>query len=189
MKVAFIIYDGLTTLDFIGVYDPVTRLKTMGFMADLEYEVVALQDKIVSGEGLELIPNRVGEELSAYDYIIVPGGNGIADLMNDKVFSDWLRTAGDKTTVAAVCGGSLLLGAAGMLQGKKATTHPALFSLLENFVAKASPARIVEDGNIITARGVTSALDLGLFLCEKIAGSEVREKIQKQMDYLNYTYI
>lgn len=85
-----------------------------------------------------------------------------------------------------MCGGSIILGLAGLIKDKKATTHPLLMENLKKFTAKATDKRIVEDGNIITARGVTSSIDLGLFLCEKIAGKEIRIKIQKQMDYLNY---
>jgi cyclohexyl-isocyanide hydratase len=86
----------------------------------------------------------------------------------------------------SVCGGSLVLGAAGYLKEKNATTHPALMQYLSNFTEKVCENRIVDDGNVITARGVTSSIDLGLYICEKIAGLDVREKIQKQMDYWDY---
>jgi len=88
--------------------------------------------------------------------------------------------------MVAVCGGSLLLGAAGMLRTKRATTHPQLMEFLRRFARGVLPDRIVDEGTVITAGGVTSAIDLGLYLCEKIAGKEVREKIQAQMDYRNY---
>ena len=88
--------------------------------------------------------------------------------------------------MVAVCGGSLLLGAAGMLRTKKATTHPGLSAPLQHLAREVSPDRIVDEGTVITAGGVTSAIDLGLYLCEKIAGKDVREKIWKQMDYRNY---
>lgn len=80
-----------------------------------------------------------------------------------------------------------MLGAAGLLKGKRATTHPMLMNFLNKYTDNVSDMRVVEDGNIITARGVTAAIDLGLYLCEKIAGIEVRTKIQKQMDYLAYS--
>jgi cyclohexyl-isocyanide hydratase len=187
MKVAFIIYDGMTVLDFTGVYDPVTRLKTMGFMKDLEYEVCAFQARIKSFEGLEIAPDRVGNALTDYDYVIVPGGNGIMDLADNQAFLDWIASAGERTTLVSVCGGSLVFGFAGLLRGRTATTHLTLTGFLEKLTPHVSRARIVEDGGLITARGVTSAIDLGLYLCEKIAGKDARAKIQQQMDYLHYT--
>ena len=186
MKIAFVIYEGITLLDFAGVYDPLTRLKTMHFLDDLTWDVCACREKVRSTEGAMLVPDRVDNDLAGYDYVILPGGDGIKDLMQDKAFLHWITVASDTTTVVAVCGGSLLLGAAGMLRTKKATTHPGLSALLQHFAPEVSPDRIVDEGTVITAGGVTSAIDLGLYLCEKIAGKDVREKIQKQMDYRNY---
>ena len=186
MKIAFVIYDGITLLDFAGVYDPLTRLKTMHFLDDLTWDVCAPKEKVRSTEGAVIVPDRVDNNLAEYDYVIVPGGDGIKDLMQDRAFLRWIAGVSDRTTIVAVCGGSLLLGAAGMLRTKKATTHPGLTGPLRNFAREVSADRIVDEGTIITAGGVTSSIDLGLYLCEKIAGKDTREKIQKQMDYRNY---
>ncbi|MDD1689866.1 MAG: DJ-1/PfpI family protein [Methanoregula sp.] len=186
MKIAFVIYDNLTLLDFAGAYDPLTRLKSMGFIPDLTYDICARKECTRSSEGAELIADRVGCALSSYDYVIIPGGDGIKDLMKDEEFLRWISVASEKTTVAAVCGGSLLLGAAGLLRSRKATTHPQLMNVLKHFAGEVSSDRIADEGNIITAGGVTAAIDLGLYLCEKIAGKDAREKIQVQMDYHCY---
>ncbi|OPX64548.1 DJ-1/PfpI family protein [Methanoregula sp. PtaB.Bin085] len=187
MKIAFVIYDGITLLDFAGVFDPLTRLKTMGFLDTLQWDLCARTSAVRSTEGVVLTPDRVDKNLAEYDFVIVPGGDGIKGLMQDKAFLRWISVASDTTTVAALCGGSLLLGAAGMLRTKRATTHPALAVFLKNFACEVVPDRIVDEGNVITAGGVTAGIDLGLYLCGKIAGEEVREKIQQQMDYRNYT--
>ncbi|MFA6328356.1 MAG: DJ-1/PfpI family protein [Candidatus Micrarchaeia archaeon] len=187
MKIAFVIYDGMTTLDFAGAFDPITRLKTMGFVPDLEWDVCAFSEKVKSWEGLEILPSRVKNNLSGYDYVIVPGGNSIGTLVKDAKFILWLKNTDKDAKIAAVCGGSILLGVAGGLDGKKATTHPALIDYLRKFAKEVSNERIVDDGNVITARGVTSSIDLGLYICEKIAGEDIRKTIQKQMDYLNYS--
>lgn len=187
MKIAFVIYDGLTLLDFAGVYDPVTRLKTMGFISDLAYDVCARTERIRTSEGVVLLADRVGTDLASYDYVIVPGGDGVRDLVRDREFLSWIAVGSEKTHIAAVCGGVLLVGAVGTLRGKRATTHPDLKEFLRPMVGEVSDDRIVEDGNAITAGGVTAAIDLGLYLCEKIAGPDVREKIRKQMDYRNYS--
>ena len=186
MKIAFVIYDGLTLLDFAGVFDPLTRLKTMGFRDDLSRDLCAQKATVRSTEGVVLTADRVDNDLAEYDYVIVPGGDGIKDLMQDKAFLSWIAVASDRTTIAALCGGSLLLGAAGMLRTKRATTHPALAGFLMNYAREVVPDRIVDEGNVITAGGVTAGIDLGLYLCGKIAGDEVRENIQRQMDYRNY---
>jgi transcriptional regulator GlxA family with amidase domain len=187
MKFAFIIYRDMTLLDFAGAYDSITRLKTMGFMNDLEYDLCSLEDTVKSFEGAEIVPNKVNNDLSVYDFIFIPGGNGIIKLLSNNDFLAWIKNISESAIITAVCGGSLVLGAAGFLKGKKATTHPTLMQFLNKYTENVSNSRIVEDGNIITARGVTSSIDLGLYLCEKIAGPEIREKIQKQMDYMAYT--
>ena len=187
MRIAFIIYNDLTTLDFIGAYDPLTRIKTMGFSNQIECDVCSFTDRVISVEGLEIVPTKVKNDLSNYDYVIIPGGKGIFELMKNTEFLDWLRKIPDSTVICTVCYASLLLGAIGKLAGKKATTHRVVMEELKKYTDKVSDCRIVQDGDIITARGVSSAIDLGLYLCEKIVGKEIREKIQVQMDYLNYT--
>jgi len=186
MKIAFVLYDGVTTLDFAGMYDPVTRLKTMGFLPDLQYTVCARTQKVRAYEGLTLVADVTGCYLAGFDYVLIPGGNGIRDLMNDRAFLSWITVPAGSTVVAAVCGGALLLGAAGMLRDKKATTHPDLQGLLRQYAREVSADRIVDAGTIVTAGGVTAAIDLGLYLCERIAGADIREKIRKQMDYHAY---
>lgn len=186
MKIAFVVYDNLTLLDFAGAYDPLTRLKTMGFVPDLTYDICSRTGDVRSSEGARLAADRSVPDLSEYDYVIVPGGDGIQQLMKDLEFLRWIAGASPGTTVAALCGGSLLVGAAGMLKGKRATTHPQLAEYLKHFAGEVLPDRIVDEGNIITAGGVTAGIDLGLYLCERIAGQDVRETIAAQMDYTGY---
>lgn len=188
MNIAFIVYDGLTLLDFAGFYDPVTRLKTMGFIKEMQYGVCAQKHEITTFEGAVLRPDIVGGGLDAYDYIFIPGGVGIQALLGDAAFLEWIKSVSSGAVVAAVCGGVLALGASGMLKGRRATTHPNHMQYLKRFTEDVSGERVVDDGNIITAGGVTSAIDLGLYVCERIAGRDVREKIQRQMDYHAYPY-
>ena len=183
MQIAFVIYEGMTALDFIGVYDPLTRLKTMGFVPDLRWEICSYSKEVRDNTGLAFTPTQVGGTLQGYDMVIVPGGFGSRKLMDDAGFIAWLGTAASCKKVS-VCTGSLLLGAAGFLKGKTATTHPTAFHDLERFCARVVDQRIVDQDEVITARGVTSAIDLGLYLCEKLAGHEARERIRQQMDYL-----
>jgi transcriptional regulator GlxA family with amidase domain len=187
MRIGFVVYDGMTLLDFAGVYDPVTRLKTMGFMQNLSYEICAKKAEIQTSEGVTLKTDRIRADLSTYNYLIIPGGDGIRKLLSDREFLNWISVAPNKTCLAAVCGGVLLVGATGILKGRRATTHPEFKKFLKNMGAEVLDDRIVEDDNVITAGGVTASIDLGLYLCERIAGSDIRQKIQRQMDYLNFT--
>ena len=183
LRIAFIIYDGMTSLDFIGVYDPITRLKTMGFMPDLVWEICARSEEVYDSTGLRFIATKVGEPLHRYDMVVVPGGFGSRELLDDEKFIGWLRTAAPCRFKVSVCTGALLLGAAEFLKGKKATTHRGAFNELERFCDKVVDERVVDEGDVMTARGVTSSIDLGLYLCEKLGGAEAKERIRQQMDY------
>lgn len=184
VRIAFVIYDGMTTLDFLGVYDAVTRLKTMGFQPDLAWEICARNAVVTDGSGLRLLATRVDEPLIGYDLIVVPGGGSARILQDDADFLAWLRTASDTPLKTSVCSGSLLLGAAGFLAGKRATSHRSAQGDLKPYCAEVLDARIVDEGAVVTARGVTSSIDLGLYLVERLAGAEIKERIRAQMDYL-----
>ena len=183
MKIAFIVFNGLTTLDFIGIYDPLTRLKTMRFMPDLEWDICAFTDIVKDDRGLVMVPTAIQEPLQSYEVLVVPGGYGTRTLIHDKNFVEWIKTAGPCKLKVSVCTGALLLGAAGFLKDKRATTHPSAFQELKPFCRTVLENRIVDEGNIITAGGVSSGIDAGLYVVEKLAGVETKKKIAKQMDY------
>ncbi len=190
MRIAFVIFNGMTALDFIGVYDPVTRLKTMDFLPDFEWDICASTREVRDGAGLLFTPTRVGESLATYDMVIVPGGFGTRELVNDQAFIQWLGSAQSCPLKVSVCTGAKLLGAAGFLKGKRATTHHNAFEALRAYCASVvTDERIVQDGDVITAGGVTAGIDLGLYLCEKFAGRGVREKIARQMEYSESTMV
>src|SRR5688500_3431375 len=183
MKAAFILFDGLTALDFVGVYDPVTRLRSMNLLPDFQWRLCAWTDTVADDRGLRLAPDEVRGPLDGYDLLIVPGGYGTRGLMHDAGFLDWLRTAAAVPLKASVCTGSLLLGAAGFLTGMSATTHPGATAELAPLCAAVSDQRIVDAGNVITAGGVTAGIDLGLHLVQRLAGPEARQRVARQMDY------
>jgi transcriptional regulator GlxA family with amidase domain len=183
MKIGFVIYQGMTALDFIGVYDPLTRLKSMGFMRDLSWDLCAHSIEVKDSTGLAFVPTKVRESLGEYDMIVVPGGLGSRKLIDDADFISWLKTAEPCRLKVSVCTGSLLLGAAGFLKGKKATTHPEAFERLRKFCSAVVDQRVVDEGDVVTAGGVSSSIDLGLYLCERLAGPDAGEKIRRQIDY------
>ncbi len=184
MKTAFIIFDRMTSLDLIGIYDPLTRLKTMNFVKEFDWRICAFTKEVSDDRGLRFIPDSVAEPLAAYDIIVVPGGFGTRALQHDKAFIQWLRSADPVKLKTSVCTGALLLGSAGFLAGKRATTHPNAFEELKPYCATVvTDQRVVDEQGVITAQGVTSSIDLGLYLVERIVSREARDRIAKQMDY------
>ena len=183
MKIAYIVFNGVTWLDFIGVYDAVSRLKSMGYVKDLSWDICSYTETAADNFDLKIIPDLVRPPLNNYNAIIVPGGHGTRTLINDPDFLKWISTAKDVEYKMSVCTGSLLLGAAGFLRTKKATTNFLEYETLRPYCAEVLTDRLVIDGNVITAGAVSSSLDLGLYLCEKWAGTKAREAIQERMDY------
>ena len=183
MKIAFVLFNGLTALDFVGIYDPLTRLKRYGYIPDLTWEICALTSEVRDDRNLQLRPTQVGGSLAAFDLLVVPGGDGTRPLQHDPEFIAWLQTAAPCPLKVSVCTGSLLLGAAGYLKGRPATTHPSAFDELRPYCEKVVDSRIVDTGDVITARGVTSSIDCGLYVVERLAGVEARQLISQKMDY------
>lgn len=183
MKAAFIIFDQMTALDFVGFYDPLTRLKSMDFIPNFHWQLCSFCDDVSDRQDLRFSPDTVGSSLADFDLLVVSGGYGTRSLQHDGEFIAWLQTAAPVRLKASVCTGSLLLGAAGFLKGRRATTHPNAYAELARYCAEVSDQRIVDEGGIVTARGVTSSIDLGLHLVERLAGVDVRKEIAKQMDY------
>lgn len=183
MKLAYVIFDGITWLDFIGVYDPVSRLKSMKYINDLSWDICSFTNSAKDNFGLEIMPTKTGEILAAYDAVIIPGGHGTRHLQFDDKFLAWIKTAEHVKYKMSVCTGSLILGAAGFLKDKSATTHFTEYETLQSYCRQVLKQRIVEDGDVITAGAVSSSIDLGLFLCEKWAGKDAAEEIRKRMDY------
>ena len=183
MKTAFVIFDGMTAMDFIGIYDPLTRLKTMNILPDFQWKVCARSEQVADDKGLRVHADSFGESLTGYDLLVVPGGMGTRKLQHDGAFIGWLKSAEAAPVKASVCTGALLLGAAGYLRGKRATTHPNALEDLKPYCASVVTDRVVDEGNILTAGGVTSGIDLGLHLVERFAGADARVRVARQMDY------
>ena len=186
MRAAIIVFPRLTVLDFIGMYDPLSRIKSMGVDPSFELRIVGTEPEISDESGVVLKPDSVFLDLRPFDLLLLPGGQGTRTLMHDKHFIGYLRTWGWDRPVASVCTGALLLAAAGLLRGGPATTHRGAFDLLRGFGIEVVERRIVENGRVTTAGGVASSLDLGLYLVEKYYGGSARERIAAQMEYRGY---
>jgi transcriptional regulator GlxA family with amidase domain len=186
LKIAFVLFDQITTLDFIGFMDSVTRLKRVSGFEHVSWDICGLQDEVKDDRGLTIKVKKTGGDLSVYDLLFVPGGMGTRTLRNDSTFISWLQTAAGAKYKVSVCTGALLLGAAGFLEGKKATTNPSAYELLHPYCGEVVETRIVRDGNVITGGGVAASVDLGLYMVELLAGTDIAKQIQKSMDYPYY---
>ncbi|WP_405155970.1 DJ-1/PfpI family protein [Paenibacillus sp. FSL K6-0108] len=183
MKIAFVLFDGLTFLDFAGFYDVINRLNFFEQTKGTTWETCAMTDQVTDESGLTLKVDRVKPNLAEYDLVFVPGGMGTRKLRFDEAFVGWLRQAENVPLKVSVCTGSLLMGAAGFLTGKKATTHPNVYDLLEPYAAEVIQTRIVKDGNVITAGGVATSIDLGIYVVGLLAGQEAAANVKLQIDY------
>jgi len=133
--------------------------------------------------GMRVSVNVVKPDLSVYDLVFIPGGAGTRKLKDDVEFINWIRTAESVEYKLSVCTGALIWGAAGFLKDKKATTNPNAYELLEPYCLELIKSRIVKDGKVITAGGVATSIDLGLYIIELFAGIEAVSVVKKQLDY------
>jgi putative intracellular protease/amidase len=180
MKIAIPIFEKVTALDAIGPYEVLSRLPG----ADLKF--VGLEAGPVKTDNgmLSLNAELALEDFADPDILVFPGGFGTRPLMKNERVLDWVRSVHEKTQwTTSVCTGSLVLGAAGLLDGLDATTHWASLDLLASLGAQATGGRVVEQGKIVTAAGVSSGIDMALFLAGRIAGDKVAQAIQLAIEY------
>jgi transcriptional regulator GlxA family with amidase domain len=189
-RIAFLVFPRLTLLDFIGAYDALRRIAAMSIDPEVTHRVIGTDAEIVDESGLGLRPDSVYEDLSKFDLLYVSGGLGTVTLMDNKRAVDYLKTWGDERPVASVCSGALLLGCAGYLRDKRAATHHQAVELLRPLCREVvTNRRVVDEGRVVTAGGVSSSLDLGLYLVEKFWGVDARRKIAAQMEYRGYSAV
>ncbi|MFL5838879.1 MAG: DJ-1/PfpI family protein [Thermoleophilaceae bacterium] len=180
MRIAIPIFDQVTALDAIGPYEVLSRLP------GAELKFVSFEPGPVRTDNRMLALHADGalEDMPDPDVLVVPGGFGTRPLMKDERMLAWVRRAHETTQwTTSVCTGSLVLGAAGLLDGLDATTHWAAMDILAGLGAKPTGRRVVEQGKIVTAAGVSSGIDMALVLAGRIAGDTVAQAIQLAIEY------
>jgi putative intracellular protease/amidase len=180
MNIAILLYDRLTALDAIGPYEVLSRLPG----ASLTF-VAAEPGPIRTDNGmLTLLAERSIEDVADPDIVLVPGGPGEVAARAGGGVLDWLRAAHETTTwTTSVCTGSLILAAAGLLQGRRATGHWLALQELGRLGAVPVSERVVFDGKIVTAAGVSAGIDMALALAARVAGDDVAQAIQLGIEY------
>jgi cyclohexyl-isocyanide hydratase len=190
-NLGFVIFPGITQLDFTGPFEVLSRLSTPPSLSvpsrfpNVRTHVIAKElVPVASDRGLTFLPTQTFETCPALDLICVPGGAGVVDALGDAETVDFIGHQGRQAQYAtSVCVGAFLLGASGLLRGRRATTHWAYTDLLPLLGATHEKARIVRDGNIITSGGVTAGIDFAFAIIAELAGPDVARAIQLAIEY------
>jgi putative intracellular protease/amidase len=180
MQIAIVLFDRFTALDAVGPYEVLSRAP------DAETVFVAERTGPVRNDtgSLALTADRTLADVPDPDVVVVPGGPGQDAQMDNAALLDWLRTADAATTwTTSVCTGSLLLAAAGLLTGRRATSHWLALDALGRFGVQPTGERVVTDGKYVTAAGVSSGIDMGLTLLGRIAGDDHAQAVQLLTEY------
>jgi cyclohexyl-isocyanide hydratase len=178
-EVALAIFPGFELLDVAGPLDVLVRA------GDVRATIVARsRDPVTPDLAPAVIPDATFDEIASADVLLVPGGHGIGSALRDDVTLDFLARIGARAAhVSSVCTGALLLGAAGLLDGYRATTHWRYLDLLRIFGAEPVSARVVEDRNRITGGGVTAGIDFAFTLVARLRGEDEAKRIQLGLEY------
>lgn len=181
MRIVFFLYEGLTTLDIIGPHDVLSRLPGADAISVSKDGGAVMADTGALG----LTPTHTMNDVDACDILVVPGGlEGTFAAAADEDILEWIRSVtADATWITSVCTGSLILGAAGLLDGKQATTHWAAIELLAGYGAEPVRERVVVDGKVVTGAGVSAGIDMALTLAATIAGDDTAKALQLGIEY------
>ncbi len=180
MEIAILIYDRFTALDAVGPYEVLSRIPG----AKVTFVAEQVGPTRTDTRQLALFADATIEEVAHPDVVLVPGGPGQVALMGDGPVHEWLRAADATSTwTASVCTGALILVSAGLLVGKRATSHWQALDELGALGADVVPERVVFDGKYVTSAGVSAGIDMALSLAARIAGDQVAQAIQLGMEY------
>lgn len=180
MLIAISLFDRFTALDAVGPYEVLSRLPGAEVVFVAEHPGVVRTETGMLG----LVVDRALDDVPACDVVVVPGGPGTRAMLEPGPLHDWIARVHEGTTwTTSVCTGSLILGAAGLLDGLEATTHWATRDLLAGTGAVPVERRVVVQGKIVTAAGVSSGIDMALWLAGQLATETVGQAIQLGIEY------
>jgi transcriptional regulator GlxA family with amidase domain len=191
LKIKIILFNGFDELDALAPFEVLQTAAAMG--ADIQTELVTLDavTEVIAAHGLRISPQDQFNVNEPFDLLIVPGGGwgncalqgAWGEVQRGEIPKAIAQVYQNGTTIASVCTGGMLVAAAGLLQGRPAITHHLALADLREKGAEIINARVVDDGNIITSGGVTSGLDLALWLLERYCHGEMAQNVAEEMEY------
>jgi putative intracellular protease/amidase len=180
VDIACFLFDGITALDIVGPYEVLQRLPE----ANVKFVAKEAGPVRTDNTFLALVADYATDDVTSADIVVIPGGFATVGLEHDEPTLDWIRAIDQTTTwTTSVCTGSMLLAAAGLLDGKEATSHWGSLDRLKEYGAIPTSRRVVEQGKYITAAGVSSGIDMGLTLAAKVAGDDYAMCLQLGIEY------
>ena len=185
LKIGIVVFDVAEELDFVGPWEVLTSAAVLG---GIEVFTVAERPEVVRcAKGLRIVPDRTFDEVDALDVVLVPGGMGTRTELSNPVLLDWLRkVAPGCAWVTSVCTGAAVLAAAGLLEGRRVTTHWNYIETLREHhpdLEVLKRVRYVRDGNVVTAAGVSAGIDMALWLVGQMKGVDAARQIQHYIEY------
>lgn len=183
MRVGILLFDGVEELDVVGVYEVLAKAKQLHPRLDLIVRTRARKETITAALGMKMLAHDVSADFNGLDLLIVPGGPGRKEVVKDQGLLDQLLSFGTEKPIASVCTGAVILKEAGLLGGRRVTTHHNARDELRD-VATVVEERVVEEDLITTAGGVTASIDLGLHLLKKYFDDELAAEVAARIEYV-----
>jgi len=184
VSIGILIFPQVEELDFVGPFEVLNYVNKIRPDSTKVQLIAEALEPIQAFNGMKIIPDTTLEKCSALDIVVIPGGKGRLTAMKSVAIKEFIQ-AQMKTAkyVTSVCTGAFLLAEAGLLTGKKATTYHTALSELESYSVQVISSKVVQDGKIITAGGVSSGLELGFYLLKELFGSSISQEVARKIEY------
>lgn len=184
ITVGIILFPQVEELDFVGPYEVLSFVNKVRPGSTRVLLVAETLDPVSAFNGLRIIPDTTLAACPSLDILVAPGGQGRRAAMKNPAIRDFIRDRRQKARyVTSVCTGAFLLAEAGLLTGKKATTYHTAFAELEAYAVQVIPAKVVRDGDVVTAAGVSSGIELGLYLLRELFGADIARDVARRIEY------
>jgi len=184
IKIGILIFPQVEEMDFVAPFKVLSYINKIRPNSTQVFLIAEQLEVVQAFNGMKIVPDHEITDCPSLDILVIPGGKGRFDAMhNVKIKEFILRQSKQAHYIASVCTGALILAETGLLQGKRATTYHAAFEELRAYQAIVEQTKVVHDGNIITAAGVTSGLELGFYLLKLLFGSIVAKQVAEKIEY------
>jgi Transcriptional regulator containing an amidase domain and an AraC-type DNA-binding HTH domain len=184
ITVGILIFPQVEELDFVGPFEVLNYVNKIQSKSTKVLLIAETARPIRASNGMQIIPDTTTENCPALDILVIPGGKGRLLAMKNSVIKKFIqKQIPTAKYITSVCTGAFLLAEAGLLTGKKATTYHTAFSELESYSVQVVSQKVVQDGKIITAGGVSSGLELGFYLLKQLFGSDISQEVARKIEY------